>query len=39
MWNLKRKSQIQRTDWWSPEGGWAGWLKWVKGAKWYSHGV
>ena len=25
MWNLKRKSYIQRTDWWSPEVG-VGWV-------------
>ena len=44
LWNLKNEtnkqnlsSQIQRTDWWLPEGRGSGeWAKWVKGVKMYK---
>ena len=35
--NKQNKTQIQRTDWWAPEGGGLGkWTKWVKGVKRYK---
>ena len=33
IWNKKKGSQIQKTDWWLPEAGEKGQKKWMKGVK------